>query len=334
MDSLIQSSFWSFVTITPLMMFVSRSIPAGAIAMLPNILPILVIFGGMGWFGFAVDIGSMMAASIALGVAVDDTIHYMTWFRDDLDRTHDRNSAILAAYRRCATPTTQAALVNGLGLSVFAFSTFMPTRKFGWLMLVILVAGLIAELILTPALLASPLGMFFKPRKRKASPGDEAAVSGAGARGDPRGNHRRGGGPRCRECPAPISYQYGVPQPFPGRDEGREKARARLTFPFPALRTTMNESLTASDPERTVEFEFVRITENAALNVLHWLGRGERRKPTPPPATPSRACSTWSISVARSCWAKASRTLPGCSWATAGNLEARLALFRCGSGPD
>jgi len=175
LDSLIQSSFWSFVTITPLMMFVSRSIPAGAVAMLPNILPILVIFGGMGWFGFAVDIGSMMAASIALGVAVDDTIHYMTWFRDDLDRTHDRNAAILTAYRRCATPTTQAALVNGLGLSVFALSTFMPTRKFGWLMLVILFAGLVAELVMTPALLASPLGKYFKPRKRKAAPGDTAA---------------------------------------------------------------------------------------------------------------------------------------------------------------
>jgi predicted RND superfamily exporter protein len=174
LDSLIQSSFWSFITITPLMMFVSRSISAGAIAMLPNILPILVIFGGMGWFGFPVDIGSMMAASIALGVAVDDTIHFMTWFRDDLDRTHDRNAALLTAYRRCATPTTQAALVNGLGLSVFATSTFMPTLKFGWLMLVILFAGLIAELVLTPALIASPLGRFFKPRKRKVSPGDAA----------------------------------------------------------------------------------------------------------------------------------------------------------------
>ena len=171
LDSLIQSSFWSFVTITPLMMFVSRSVSAGAIAMLPNVLPILVIFGGMGWFGFPVDIGSMMAASIALGVAVDDTIHYMTWFRDDLDRTHDRNSAILAAYRRCATPTTQAALVNGLGLSVFALSTFMPTRKFGWLMLVILIAGLVAELVLLPALLAGPLGRVFRPRRRRSQTG-------------------------------------------------------------------------------------------------------------------------------------------------------------------
>ncbi len=177
LDSLIESTFWSFVTITPLMMFVTRSVSAGSIAMLPNLLPVLVVFGGMGWLNVSVDIGSMMSASIALGVAVDDTIHFMTWFRDDLDRTGDRRSAILAAYRRCATPTTQAALVNGLGLAVFATSTFMPTRKFGWLMLTILVAGLVAELVLTPALLAGPLGSFFRPRKRTtttAQPGTAA----------------------------------------------------------------------------------------------------------------------------------------------------------------
>ena len=54
--------------------------------MLPNVLPVLVIFGGMGWLGIAVDIGSMMAASIALGVAVDDTIHFLTWYREDLQK--------------------------------------------------------------------------------------------------------------------------------------------------------------------------------------------------------------------------------------------------------
>ena len=167
LDSLIESSIWSFATITPLLMFVLRSPIGGALIMLPNVVPVLFIFGGMGWLGVYVDIGSMMAASIALGVAVDDTIHFMTWYRDHLDRLGDRKKAILAAYRLCATPTTQAAIVNGLGLSVFALSTFMPTRKFGGLMLVILVAGWVAELLLVPALLAGPLGAVFRPRRRK-----------------------------------------------------------------------------------------------------------------------------------------------------------------------
>ncbi len=164
LQSLVESTFWSFITITPLMMFVCRGVRAGAVSMVPNILPVVCIFGAMGWLGIPIDIGSMMSASIALGVAVDDTIHFLAWFRTDLDRLGDRKKAIVAAYQACATPTLQSALISGLGLSVFAFSTFTPTQRFGWLMLSILVAGVIAELVMLPAILAGPLGVVFEPR--------------------------------------------------------------------------------------------------------------------------------------------------------------------------
>jgi predicted RND superfamily exporter protein len=166
LDSLVQSTFWSIITITPLLMWIARSVSAGTVAMLPNVLPIVMVFGGMGWLGVDVDVGSMMTASIALGVAVDDTIHYLNWFREELDRLGDRKKAILAAYKHCATPTLQAAIISGLGLSIFAFSTFTPTQRFGVLMLVILWLGAVAELIYFPALLAGPLGVVFKPRKK------------------------------------------------------------------------------------------------------------------------------------------------------------------------
>lgn len=167
LDSLVESTFWSFMTITPLLMIVSRGVWAGLAAMLPNTLPVLVVFGGMGWLGVPVTIGSMMSASIALGVAVDDTIHYLMWFRIELDQSGDRRQASLAAYRRCATPTLQAAMISGLGLSVFAFSTFTPTKHFGLLMLTILIAGVVAELIMIPALLAGPLGRAFQPGNKR-----------------------------------------------------------------------------------------------------------------------------------------------------------------------
>jgi predicted RND superfamily exporter protein len=165
LGSLIESTKWSFLTITPLMMFVARSWRAGMIAMLPNALPVLVVFGAMGWLNIEVDVGSMMTASIALGVAVDDTIHYLTWFRSELAVCSDRKVAILRTYQRCATPTFQAALISGLGLSIFAFSTFTPTQRFGYLMLTILWAGVASELIYFPALLAGPLGAVFTPAK-------------------------------------------------------------------------------------------------------------------------------------------------------------------------
>jgi predicted RND superfamily exporter protein len=167
LQSLMESTLWSFLMITPLMIFVSRSFRAGLVAMIPNVLPVIFIFGLMGWLGIAIDIGSMMTASIALGVAVDDTIHFLSWFRGNVLTMRNRKAAIIASYRQCGTPTLQAACISGLGLSVFAFSTFTPTQRFGWLMLTILIAGVIAELVMLPAILAGPLGSVFEPRARK-----------------------------------------------------------------------------------------------------------------------------------------------------------------------
>jgi len=169
LTSLMESTLWSFLTITPLMIFVSRSFRAGMVAMIPNIVPVVFIFGLMGWLGIAIDIGSMMTASIALGVAVDDTIHFLSWFRGNVLELKDRRAAIIASYKQCGTPTLQAACISGLGLSVFAFSTFTPTQRFGWLMLTILIAGVIAELVLLPAILAGPLGCVFDPKATKHS---------------------------------------------------------------------------------------------------------------------------------------------------------------------
>lgn len=178
LNSLIESTLWSFITITPLMMFVSRGIRAGAVVMVPNTLPILVVFGGMGWLGANVDIGSMMSASIALGVAVDDTIHFLTWYREELAKGTERRQALLETYRRCASPTLQAALISGLGLSIFALSTFTPTQRFGWLMLTILLAGVVAELIMLPAMLAGPLGGIFDAAIARGSQGSKGRLAG------------------------------------------------------------------------------------------------------------------------------------------------------------
>ncbi len=161
LGSLIESTVWSFLTITPLLMWVTRGVAAGCIAMLPNLLPVLAVFGSMGWMGIPVDIGCMMTASIALGVAVDDTIHFLCWYRHGQEVCESRGQAIEAAFRSCCRPTLQASLVNGLGLSVFLLSTFVPTKQFGLLMLVILTCGAVAELVLLPAILASPLGRVF-----------------------------------------------------------------------------------------------------------------------------------------------------------------------------
>ena len=147
--------------------------------MIPNVFPVVMIFGIMGWMGILVDMGSMMTASVALGVAVDDTMHYLTWFRQGLDQGLDRKGAAMLAYERCATAMTQTTLIGGLGLAAFAFSTFTPTQRFGTLMLVLLFAALFGDLIFLPALLTGPLGRFFGRGKKKGQPDSR---SGADAR--------------------------------------------------------------------------------------------------------------------------------------------------------
>ncbi len=164
--SLRQSITWATVLIACVMAIVFRSVAAGLVAMLPNVFPICVVFGALGWLGIKIDIGIMMTASVALGVAVDNTVHLVTWFRHGQRMGMDRRTATLVAYERCSTAMVQSAMIGGLGLVVFAFSSFTPTQQFGYLMITILTAALIGDAVLMPALLCSPLGKCFETRNR------------------------------------------------------------------------------------------------------------------------------------------------------------------------
>jgi len=175
MRGLFNSLAMAFVLIAFVMMVVLRNPAAGLLSMVPNLFPVVVIFGAMGWLGILVDVGTMMTASVALGVAVDDTLHYLTWFRRGLNLGYDHKQAAIFAYRRCATAMTQTTLVAGLGLAVFAFSTFTPTQRFGVLMLVLLGAALVGDLVFLPALLTGPLGRLCF--RRKAGPGEQPEIS-------------------------------------------------------------------------------------------------------------------------------------------------------------
>ncbi|NOZ39575.1 MAG: MMPL family transporter [Planctomycetes bacterium] len=159
--SLRESILWATVLIAVVMMFVLRSPIAGLISMIPNVFPIVIIFGLLGWVGIKVDIGIMMTASVALGVAVDDTVHFLTWFRRGVKQGLNRVQAVMLAYDRCATAMLQTTVIGGLGLAVFATSTFTPTQQFGYLMISMLGAALVGDLLLLPAILVGPLGKFF-----------------------------------------------------------------------------------------------------------------------------------------------------------------------------
>ncbi|HBO42379.1 MAG TPA: hypothetical protein DD670_00250 [Planctomycetaceae bacterium] len=144
-----------------------RNWSAGPLLMLPSVFPLVFVFGAMGLLGIVVDTGTVMAPAVALGVTVDDAIHFMLWCRRGQQQGMSREDAILFAYGDCAEPIYQSWAVIGLGLSAFAFSAFMPTRRFGILMLTMLTVSSIGNLVFLPALLAGPAGRWFW-RDRKA----------------------------------------------------------------------------------------------------------------------------------------------------------------------
>ena len=168
--SLNESIMWATFLIAIVLTFVLKSPIAAAISMIPNMFPIVIIFGALGWLNIKVDIGIMMTASVALGVAVDDTIHFLTWFRRGIAMGRNRLESVMLAYDRCATAMMQTTLIGGLGLAVFATSTFTPTQQFGYLMISMLGAALIGDLLMLPAMLVSPLGHFFSTGAKVAVP--------------------------------------------------------------------------------------------------------------------------------------------------------------------
>lgn len=163
MLGLAYSEFKSANSIGTTALIVIRSVLAGGLSMIPNILPCVAVLGCMGLAGMTIEIGSMMTASVALGIAVDDTLHFITWFRRGLGEGKSRREAVALGYQRCGAAMIQTSLICGLGLLVFALSDFVPISRFAWVMFTMLISALLADLIVLPAILLSPFGIAFEP---------------------------------------------------------------------------------------------------------------------------------------------------------------------------
>jgi predicted RND superfamily exporter protein len=153
--------FWGFWTsvgaaicfITLIMIATLKSLRLGILAMIPNVTPLLLVFGSLGWLGIATDIGTMMTGSIALGIAVDGTFHFLTAYSRSMKKTGNNRESTLTALAKTGPPIVQATIVTGVGMLALMLSNFGPTGNFGLLMSVSLAVALIGDLILLPCLL-------------------------------------------------------------------------------------------------------------------------------------------------------------------------------------
>lgn len=150
-----RSLLFSFLGLAVVMIVALRSFRLTLLSMIPNTLPVLVTLGFMGFMGIPLGTATVMISCIAIGIAVDDTVHFIARYRRELGRNPD-------PVRRTILSTGQAILFTTIvfsgGFLVFAFSSFEPTRHFGLLTAFAMIAALIADLLLLPYLLKLPLG--------------------------------------------------------------------------------------------------------------------------------------------------------------------------------
>jgi predicted RND superfamily exporter protein len=137
---------------------------SGLLTMLPNLWPVGVVFGLISWNGMNVDIGTMITASVALGIAIDGTLHLLTWFRQGLREGRSREDSIALAMGHCAPAMWQTSMIVGLGMFILSFADLLLVSRFGWLMAALIGAATFADLVLLPAMLAGSLGKFIERR--------------------------------------------------------------------------------------------------------------------------------------------------------------------------
>jgi predicted RND superfamily exporter protein len=129
------------------------SLRLGLVSMIPNLLPIVLVMGLMWLLGMPLDLFTMMIGSIAIGLAVDDTVHFMHNFR----RYHAESGDVREAVRETLMTTGRAMLVTtvvlSIGFFIFMFSSMSNLRNFGLLTGLAILIALLADYLLAPALM-------------------------------------------------------------------------------------------------------------------------------------------------------------------------------------
>lgn len=154
-DDQVESMFIAAFLITIIMMIQLRSFVLGLICLIPNIPPVAAVFGLMGWFGISLDMVTVFAATVAIGLAVDNTIHYMTQLKREMS-FHPETSIeehVFRTYRFTARQIASWSVVTLLGFLALSGSPFRPVVFFGILGCSAITLGLFGDLIFLPALI-------------------------------------------------------------------------------------------------------------------------------------------------------------------------------------
>jgi predicted RND superfamily exporter protein len=139
----------------------------------PNLIPALLAFGLMGLLNIPLDTDTLLIAPVIIGIAVDDTIHFMTHYRVELTRTRNMQQALDSTVHDVGRAVLFTTMILGLGFAILGFSEYLGMAKIGIFGALAIFVALLCDLLLLPALL-----MKLKPRFGLKGPIQEFATKG------------------------------------------------------------------------------------------------------------------------------------------------------------
>ncbi len=157
-ESQIKSFFIAFFIIFLMMILVCRSFWLAVLSMIPNLFPIFLTLGVMGWAGIPLDVATTMIASVTIGIAVDDTIHFVSWLRRNAAIHKDRKTAIVQTFIDVGKPIVITTFLLFSGFMVLTLGSIVPTRMFGLLTAFSMMFAMIGDFFVLP-----PLVLIFRP---------------------------------------------------------------------------------------------------------------------------------------------------------------------------
>jgi predicted RND superfamily exporter protein len=158
-DTLARGQVWSLVQMVlmlgAVMWLLFLSLRIGILALIPNVVPIILLFGLMAVVGIDLNVSTSMIAVLALGIAVDDTIHYLSALNTEVRRTGSQEQALMEVGRGVGQPILITSIALAAGFLVPCLSSFRPVRDFGFLSSATMLIAIFCELLLVPALVMS-----------------------------------------------------------------------------------------------------------------------------------------------------------------------------------
>ncbi|WP_367755660.1 RND family transporter [Flavobacterium sp. WC2430] len=153
LDNLVSSLLFAVLLISLLMIFMFRSFKMVVISLIPNLLPLMITAGLMGYFGIPLKPSTILVFSIAFGLSVDDTIHFLAQYRQELTRNNWKiKKSVFATLKEAGISMFYTSVVLFAGFSVFMLSDFGGTVALGGLVAITLAFGMLSNLMLLPCL--------------------------------------------------------------------------------------------------------------------------------------------------------------------------------------